>query len=446
MPHSHLIKPLIGDHYPMIDYGKGIYLYDKSGREYVDACSGAVTANLGHGMEEIIQSIVEQGNKVAFVYRSQFSNQPAEDLAAFLHEKTGYPWSFFVNSGSEAVETAIKIALQHWQEKGMPSKRRILSRWLSYHGITFGALSASGHPVRRERFDSVIGDWPAIEPPYCSNCPFGKTYPACGLACAEQLEIMISRIGAENIAAFMAEPIIGAAGGAITPPKDYYLRIKEICDRNNILFISDEVMSGCGRTGTFMALEQWGVEADIAAVGKGLSAGYSPIAATLISDRVMDPILYGTRVVMSGHTYSGNPLSSAAALAVLKLMDSEKIIDGVDSKSTYLTNLLSKLKNEFSFIGEIRGKGLLLGIEFNPIAEEAGGSFTSSVVSAGVENGILLYPAAAGIDGRKGSAIILAPPLNSSKRELEEIYKRLRSTLQTIEKNRGEVRNVRKTE
>ncbi|WP_175991298.1 aspartate aminotransferase family protein [Bacillus sp. Marseille-Q1617] len=435
MPHSHLIKPLIGDHYPMIDYGKGVYLYDKSGREYVDACSGAVTANLGHGMEEIIQSIVDQGSKVAFVYRSQFSNQPAEDLAAFLHERTGYPWSFFVNSGSEAVETAIKIALQHWQEKGRPSKRRILSRWLSYHGITFGALSASGHPIRRERFDSIIGDWPVIEPPYCSECPFGKTYPSCGLACAEQLEIMITRIGADNIAAFISEPIVGAAGGAITPPKEYYSRVKEICEQNDILFISDEVMTGCGRTGTFLALEQWGVEADIVAVGKGLSAGYAPIAATLISDNVMDPILNGTRIIMSGHTYSGNPLSSAAALAVLKLIESEKIIDGVDSKSTYLKNLLDKLKNEFPFVGEIRGRGLLLGIEFAVTTRKPGGSFTSAVVSAGVENGILLYPAAAGIDGRSGSAIIIAPPLNSSKRELEEVYKRMRSTFQIIEKS-----------
>ncbi|NQD68584.1 aspartate aminotransferase family protein [Bacillus haikouensis] len=433
MPHSHLIKPFIGDHYPMIDYGKGVYLYDQSGQEYLDACSGAVTANLGHGMEEIIQSIVEQGSKVAFVYRSQFSNQPAEDLAAFLHEKTGYPWSFFVNSGSEAVETSIKIALQHWHEKGKPAKRRILSRWLSYHGITLGALSASGHPVRRERFDSVIGDWPTIEPPYCLDCPFGKSYPTCDLACAQQLEMMISRIGADNIAAFISEPIIGAAGGAISPPKEYYSRIKEICERNEILFISDEVMSGCGRTGTFLALEQWGVKADIVAVGKGLSAGYAPIAAALISDKVMEPIINGTRIIMSGHTYSGNPLSSAAALAVLKLIESEKIIEGIESKSIYLRNLLAKLKNEFLFVREVRGKGLLLGIEFTLSGSESGGTFTSSVVAAGTENGILLYPAAAGLDGRKGSAIIIAPPLNSSKRELEEVYKRLRSTFQTVE-------------
>ncbi len=428
MPHSHLIKPLIGEYYPTIDYGKGVYLYDTEGREYIDACSGAVTANLGHGMEEILQSIVNQGNKVAFVYRSQFSNQPAEELATFLNEKTGYPWTFFVNSGSEAVETAIKIAIQHWQEQGKPMKRKILSRWLSYHGITFGALSASGHPARRERFDSFLGDWPTIEPPYCLQCPFGKTYPSCHIACASQLEIMINRIGADNIAAFIAEPIIGAAGGAITPPKGYYERIKSICEANDVLFISDEVMTGCGRTGTFLAMDQWGVKADIVAIGKGLSAGYAPIAATLISEKIMDPIIKGSKVIMSGHTFSGNPMSATAALAVLKLIDSERIVDEVDKKGTYLRNLLSKLKNEFPFIYDIRGKGLMLGIEF----AERGPRFTSSVVQAGVDNGILLYPAAAGIDGRKGSAIMVAPPLNSSKRELEEMYKRLRKTFQVV--------------
>ncbi|MBW3113208.1 MULTISPECIES: aspartate aminotransferase family protein [Bacillaceae] len=428
MPHSHLIKPLIGEHYPTIDYGKGVYLYDTEGREYVDACSGAVTANLGHGMEDILQSIVNQGNKVAFVYRSQFSNQPAEDLAAFLNDKTGYPWTFFVNSGSEAVETAIKIAIQHWQEQGKPMKRKILSRWLSYHGITFGALSASGHPARRERFESFLGDWPTIEPPYCARCPFGKTHPSCGLACASQLDTMIARIGSDNVAAFIAEPIIGAAGGAITPPRGYYQRIKEICDKHDVLFISDEVMTGCGRTGSFLALSQWGVEADIVAIGKGLSAGYAPIAATLISEKIMEPILHGSKVIMSGHTFSGNPLSATAALAVLKLIDSENIIEGVEQKGTYLRNLLERYKSEFSFIQDIRGRGLMLGIEFT----ERGGEFTSFIVQSGVDNGILLYPAAAGIDGRKGSAIMVAPPLNSTKREIEEMAKRLRNTFQMV--------------
>lgn len=426
MLRSHLIKPLIGEYYPTIDYGKGIYLYDDSGQEYIDACSGAVTANLGHGMEDILQSIVQQGNKVAFVYRSQFSNQPAEDLAAFLYEKTGYAWSFFVNSGSEAVETAIKIAIQHWQEQGRSSKTRILSRWLSYHGITMGALSASGHPVRRERFDGHLGDWPTAEPPYCLRCPFGKVYPSCGLFCADQLDTMIRRIGADQIAAFVAEPVIGAAGGAIVPPKGYEKRIREICDHHDILYISDEVMTGCGRTGTFLTLEQSGVKADIVTIGKGLSAGYAPIAATLVSDRVMNPVLSGSKVVMSGHTFSGNPLSAAAALAVLKLIDKEDIISQVQSKGTYMRNLLEKLKGEFHFIEEVRGKGLLIGLE---MVEGAGSPFTSLIVKKGIQNGILLYPAAAGIDGRSGSAIMIAPPLNSSKRDLEEICLRLKAAL-----------------
>jgi adenosylmethionine-8-amino-7-oxononanoate aminotransferase len=435
MPHSHLIKPYLDDTYPTVDYGKGVYVYDKEGKKYLDASSGAVTANIGHGMEEILQAIVHQAKKIAFVYRSQFINEPAEELAAWLDKKTGYPWSFFVNSGSEAVETAIKIAVQHWQEKGKPAKRRILSRWLSYHGITFGALSASGHPLRRERFDAYIGDWPVIEPPYCYECPFQETYPGCGLKCATQLETMINRIGSDNIAAFIAEPIVGAAAGAIAPPDDYYKVIRDICVKHDILFISDEVMTGCGRTGTFLALEQWGVEADIVALGKGLSAGYSPIAATLASDAVLEPIVHGSKVIMSGHTFSGNPLSSAAALSVLKLIESEGIIGAVKEKGSYLTNLLKKLQGEFSFIGDIRGKGLLIGVEFTSNESvEVDASFTAAVIKKAQQNGLLLYPAGAGIDGRKGSAIIVAPPLTISKSEMDEIYAKLKAVLTLLEK------------
>jgi adenosylmethionine-8-amino-7-oxononanoate aminotransferase len=435
MPRSHLIKPSLDGSYPIVDYGKGVYVYDKEGKKYLDASSGAVTANIGHGMEEILQAMVYQAKKISFVYRSQFSSEPAEELAEWLDKKTGYPWSFFVNSGSEAVETAIKIAIQHWQEKGQSSKRRILSRWLSYHGITFGALSASGHPLRRERFDAHIGDWPVIEPPYCYECPFQETYPGCGLKCATQLETMINRIGSNNIAAFIAEPIVGAAAGAIAPPDEYYKVIKDICVKYDILFISDEVMTGCGRTGTFLALEQWGVEADIVAIGKGLSAGYSPIAATLASDAVLEPIVHGSKVIMSGHTFSGNPLSSAAALSVLKLIDSERIIDAVKEKGNYLTTLLKKLQDQFSFVGDIRGRGLLIGLEFTSNESmEVDAAFTATIVKKAQQNGLLLYPAGAGIDGRKGAAIIVAPPLTISKSEMEEIYSKLKTVFTLLKK------------
>ncbi|EDL66024.1 aspartate aminotransferase family protein [Bacillus sp. SG-1] len=434
MPHSHLIKPMLSGYYPEIDYGKGIFLYDKAGFEYLDACSGAVTANIGHGIEEILQAIYRQGQQVSFVYRSQFTNEPSEQLAALLSQETGLDWCFLVNSGSEAVETAMKIAVQHWQEKGKPAKRRIISRWLSYHGITFGALSASGHPVRRERFDSFVGDWPAVEPPYCYNCPFGKTYPQCNVQCARQLETVIRRIGEGNVAAFIAEPVIGAAGGAIDAPKEYFKIVKEICEKYDVLLISDEVMTGCGRTGTFLAMDQWGVRADIVALGKGLSAGYAPIAAALMSKEVLEPILKGSQVIMSGHTFSGNPLSSAAALAVLKLIKSEKLIEGVHGKGKYLRKKLNELRKNYSFIGEVRGKGLLLGIEFSRsvAGKTIDSAFTTMVVEEAKKEGLLLYPAAAGLDGRSGSAILIAPPLTITTDELDELIVRLKRTLKAL--------------
>jgi adenosylmethionine-8-amino-7-oxononanoate aminotransferase len=434
MPHSHLIKPMLLESYPEIDYGKGVFLYDKAGFEYLDACSGAVTANIGHGIEEILQAIYRQGQQVSFVYRSQFTNEPSEQLAALLSQETGLEWCFLVNSGSEAVETAVKIAVQHWQEKGKPTKRRVISRWLSYHGITFGALSASGHPVRRERFDSFVGDWPAVEPPYCYRCPFGKTYPECNVQCARQLETVIRRIGENNVAAFITEPVIGAAGGAIEAPMEYFQIIKDICERYDVLLIADEVMTGCGRTGTFLAMEQWGVKPDIAALGKGLSAGYAPIAATLITKEVLEPILHGSQVIMSGHTFSANPLSSAAALAVLKLIKSEKLIEGVTEKATYLRKKLNKLKQEYSFIGDVRGKGLMIGVEFSGSVngKTVDSSFTSLVTELAKKDGLLLYPAAAGLDGRSGSAILITPPLTITKAELDELIIRFNKTLKAV--------------
>ncbi|WP_456274334.1 aspartate aminotransferase family protein [Bacillus sp. AK031] len=431
MPHSHLIKPFLTESYPEIDYGKGVYLYDKNGFEYLDACSGAVTANIGHGIEEILQAIYRQGQQVSFVYRSQFTNEPSEQLAALLSQETGLDWCFLVNSGSEAVETAVKIAIQHWQEKGKPGKRRVISRWLSYHGITFGALSASGHPVRRERFDSFVGDWPAIEPPYCFQCPYGKTYPSCDLHCARQLETVIRRLGEGNVAAFIAEPVIGAAGGAIDAPSEYFKVIKEICEKYEVLFIADEVMTGCGRTGTFLAMEQWGVLPDIVALGKGLSAGYAPIAATLVTKNVLDPVLQGSQVIMSGHTFSGNPLSSAAALAVLKLVKSEKLIEGVEEKSKYLNKKLQQLSGEFAFIADIRGRGLLLGIEFSGAinGKKIDSAFTAVIINEAKKEGLLLYPAAAGLDGRSGAAILIAPPLTITTKEMDELSARFENAL-----------------
>lgn len=437
MEQSYLIKPMLDANYPVIDYGKGVYLYDLEGKKYLDASSGAVTANIGHGVEEIIEAMHVQAKRVSFVYRSQFTSEAAEKLAAKIAEMAmgDLNWSFFVNSGSEATETAMKIAIQYWQEKGIKTKTKILSRWVSYHGITLGALSLSGHSGRRARFVPLLQDFPVIHPPYCYRCPYNLEAPGCDYLCAGELETVIKRIGAEQIAAFIAEPVIGAAGAAITPPEGYFKKIKEICDRNEILFIADEVMTGFGRTGKILAMEHWEVTPDIVALGKGMGAGFAPIAAALVSDHVMEPILSGSKIVMSGHTLSANPQTCAVSLAVLEYLEKNEVIKDVESKSCYLRNQLERLKNEFEMIGDIRGKGLLLGIEFVQ-NRQAKTSFprsmkvTQKLVEMAQNNGLLIYPAGAGIDGIHGDAIIISPPLTITKREIEELARLLRKTFQ----------------
>jgi adenosylmethionine-8-amino-7-oxononanoate aminotransferase len=428
MTHSFLIKPVLDENYPMIDYGKGVYLFDNTGKKYLDAASGAVTANIGHGVTEIIEAMQKQAQKVSFVYRSQFTSEAAEALAEKIAAMTpgNLNWCFFVNSGSEATETAMKMAIQFWQEKGVSTKTRVLSRWVSYHGITLGALSMSGHPARRARFVPLLEDLPVIHPPYCYRCPYQMKAPDCGFLCANELQTVISRIGSDQIAAFIAEPVIGAAGAAIAPPKDYYKVVKDICEKNNILFIADEVMTGFGRTGTLLAIEQWDVIPDIVALGKGMGAGYAPIAAAVASDKVMEPILAGSKSIMSGHTLSANPQSCAVSLAVLEFLEKHEILKNVANKGMYLTGKLEALRSKYSFIGDIRGKGLLLGIEFvsdfkRKMSFSRKAQVTERIVTLAKDRGLLLYPSAAGLDGISGDSIIIAPPLTITETEMEEL-------------------------
>ena len=306
----------------------------------------------------------------------------------------------------------------------------------------------SGHTGRRARFVPLLEDFPVINPPYCYRCPYNLEAPNCGYLCAHELETAIKRIGPEQIAAFIAEPVIGAAGGAIAPPKDYYKVIKRICEEHDILFIADEVMTGCGRTGTMLACEQWGITPDIVALGKGMGAGYAPIAAAIATEKVIEPILAGTKLVMSGHTLSANPQACAAALAVLQYLEQNNIIQEVESKGVFLQDQLEKLKALFPFIGDVRGKGLLLGIEFvqdvdskTPFPRNA--RITQRIVELAKEKGLLVYPAGAGIDGINGDSIIISPPLTITKIEMDELVHLLKETfgdfLNQLMKGLGEV-------
>lgn len=435
------------EEYPTVTHGEGIYLYDKDGKRYIDGSSGAVTTSIGHGVSEIIEAMHEQANKVSFVYRSQFTSEPAEKLAVKLNELLNADedyWSFFVNSGSEATETAMKIAIQHWQEQGHFKKNKILSRWVSYHGITLGALSMSGHVSRRERFVSILEDYPAVSAPYCYQCSLKKTYPSCQLACANEIETAIKRIGPGQIAAFIAEPIIGAAGGVIIPPDGYYQQVKEICNKYNILFIADEVMTGIGRTGEMFGLHHWGVQADIIALGKGMSAGYTAIAATLASEKVMKPILQGSNSVMSGHTYSANPQSAATALAVLQYIEKYQLVQNVKVQGEYLLQKLLFELGESKIIGDIRGIGLMIGVEFvsdkstkRPFDKKL--MITNKIVGKAREKGLLIYPSSAGQEGAHGDAIIISPPFIITKSQMDELVSILKEVVLEIQKEVGGV-------
>ncbi|WP_226681640.1 aspartate aminotransferase family protein [Sutcliffiella horikoshii] len=440
MDQSYLIKPLLDKEYPVISHGNGVYLYDVTGKKYLDGSSGAVTASIGHHVQAVIDAMADQASKVSFVYRSQFSSVPAEKLATKLSSITpgDINWSFFVNSGTEAVETAMKISIQYWQEVGKPDKNQIISRWKSYHGITIGALSLSGHADRRKRFEPLLEKSPVVEPPYCYRCPFNLDYPSCGLKCAEDLERAILEIGEENIAAFVAEPVIGAAAGAICPPDGYYQKISGICKKHDILFIADEVMTGIGRTGKMFAMEHWNVTPDIICIGKGMSAGYTPIAATLVSERIVESILKGSKVIMSGHTYSANPQSAAVALAVLEYIESQNLVSNGEQLGDYLLQKLNQLKQTYTFIGDVRGKGLLLGIEIvadlatkYPYSHEK--AVTTRFVELAQKNGLLIYPASAGIEGVGGDAVIIAPPLSINQQEMDELITILELTLNELQ-------------
>lgn len=441
MKRNFLIKPLLDYDYPMVSHGKGIYLYDIDGKQYIDGSSGAVTASIGHGVTEIATAMLDQASKVSFAYRSQFTSEAAEKLAEKLSELApgDLNWSFFVNSGSEATETAMKIAIQHWQEKGVKGKNRILSRWMSYHGITMGALSMSGHVLRRKKFAPLLEDFPSVSAPYSYRCTHNcDNEEDCVQKYADEFETAIRRLGAENIAAFIAEPIIGASGGAVTPPDGYFQRLKQICERYDILFIADEVMTGIGRTGKMFAMEHWGVVPDIVALGKGMSAGYTPMAATMATDRVMEPILKGSKLVMAGHTYSANPQSAAVSLAVLEYIEKHDLVKAADENGKYLFDKLKQLGEKYSLIGDVRGKGLLLGMEMvanirtkAPFDLKHG--VTGRLIEKAFHKGLLVYPATGGIDGVAGDSIILSPPLVITKEEIDRLVQILDETIDELQ-------------
>ena len=437
-----LIHPHLHRTPPRAVSSQGSYLVDEEGRRYLDGSSGAVTANIGHGVPEVLAAMRAQAETLAFAYRSQFSNAPAEALAERIGERApgDLGWAFFVNSGSEATELALKLALQHWQERGRPEKVHVLSRDVSYHGNTLGALGMSGHALRRARFEPLLAKDATVATPYCLRCPLGLRYPECALACADDLQARIDALGADTVAAFIAEPVVGASGAAITPPIDYYGRIREICDANEVLFIADEVMTGMGRTGSLFAVEHYDVVPDLLVLGKGLGAGYTPISAVIAGDALMRPIAEGSGAVLYGHTLSANPLSTATALAVLDYLDAHDLVAKASERGAQLMAALQGLAQRHPLVGDVRGLGLLTGLELVADADlapfPAAEDVTGRLVRHAFERGLLIYPASGFLRGA-GDAVMIAPPLTVRAEEIDALTGMLDDALGALEQELG---------
>ena len=434
---SALLKQVVDGTYPQVERGEGVWLWDSAGRDYIDGSSGAMTANIGHGVSEIGEVMRGQSNRVAFTFRTQFTNGPAEALAEKIVSLAPGDIShvFFVNSGSEASEHAIRVALQVWRERGQPEKVKILGRQRSYHGMTMGALSMSGHDARRGDYGSLLHPFPVVPPAYCYRCPWGLEPSSCHMECADAWEEAILAAGPETVAAIIAEPIVGAAGGVLMPPEGYFKRVREICDRLGVLMIMDEVITGLGRTGDWFASEREGVVPDMILTGKGTSAGYTPMAAVLLRAPLVEAMREGSGSAPFGHTFSGNPLSSAVCLAVLDYIEKGDLLANVRLRGEELQAGLEALSQRFRHMVDVRGRGLLWGFEFvsdrasrKPPAGDANptGTFTAMCRDAG----LIVYPA--GITPFNNAAIV-APPFVISSDEVQELLRRLAAALLRME-------------
>lgn len=439
--------------YPTVASASGVRITDSDGRTYLDACSGAVVANIGHGVAEINEAINTQLKKGAFAHTTQFVSEAGLELAKKVLDLTPPEFrsgarAYFMSGGSEAVETAIKMARSYFVHKGENQRTICFSRWQSYHGSTFGALSATGHPARRKPYLPLLraASHVSAEYRYRCRCGFGPgpcSSDGCSLAAAEELEAAIVSAGPENVMAFIAEPIVGATLGAAVPGLAYFPRIREICDKYGVLFIADEVMTGLGRTGTTFGMNHFGVEPDIIALGKGMAAGYQPLAAVLASGKVVKAFEDSNGIFEHGFTYSAHPVSCAAGLAVIEYVRKHNLIERVAERESALFKRAEKLL-ETGIIGDIRGKGFMMGLEFvknletkEPFPVDI--RISQLVAQEAMKHGLLVYPGSGFLDGELGDHIMVAPPFTTSDEELDEMFELLGETLNKVAQHVGGV-------
>ena len=426
-PDSHVFYRKLGRSYPRIVRGEGCWLYDEQGKGYLDAVGGAYVANLGHANPEIAEALARQAREFGYVSGTAFTHGPVEELARELAATLPGELDklYFLSSGSEAVEAALKLARQYWIETGKPGKHRIIALNPSYHGNTLLALSASAREQYKLPFREWLVDVEHIPAPYPYRCGCRGDDPTCPACSGAALEHAIERAGADTVAAFIAEPVGGSSTGASTPRPEYFRTIREICDRHDVLFVADEILCGAGRTGSWWAIEPYGVAPDLMTLGKGISGGYAALSAVAAPERIVDVIANGSGSLLHGQTFSFHPVACAAGLAAVRLLKRDRLVERCANLGRVLQRRLATLA-ELPHVGDVRGRGLLAGIEFvedkatrAPFPRAA--KFVEAFTEAAHGAGLVVWPNVGHADGVNGDLVAVAPPFIITEQEIEEL-------------------------
>lgn len=433
--------------YPVIDRGEGIYLFDTEGKRYIDGSGGsaAVTA-IGHGVAEVVQAMTAQASRLAFAPTHAFTTEPIEECARLIAERfapKGLDRVFFCSSGSEANENAVKMALQYHRERGEPQKQIVISRWQSFHGMTMATLALSGHTGRRRKLLPSLPQSIHIAPCYrYRHATLGEDPFAYGNRSAMELDSAIRNLGPENVAAFIAEPVVGATLGAVQAERGYFQRIRNICTEHNALLIADEVMTGFGRTGQAFAMDHWSETPDLITCAKGIAGGYSPLGAVIARADIVSEVRQRSGSFVIGGTASGNPLSCATAIAVMRyILDRDLIANAADVGWHFLEQL-KRLKGRHEIIGDVRGLGLMVGLEFvrDRHTQEpfpATMNVARKISDQTFERGLLSYPGQGSADGTNGDHILYTPPLTMTKAQVDDVIDILDASIDAIASELG---------
>jgi len=421
--------------------GEGVYLYDEDGKRYLDGSGGsAAVTSVGHGVPEILSAMAAQAAQLTYAPTHAFTTGAVEACARLIIEEfapPGFGRVWFVSGGSEAVESAVKMALQYHRERGEPSRQVVIGRWMSYHGSTLAALAYGGNAGRRRPYLAAMPRAEHVAPCHPYRCSATGGCPPCDLSCARQLDRMIGQLGAENVAAFIAEPVVGATLAASPATPGYFTMVRDICDRHGVLLIADEVMTGFGRTGRHFGIDHWGVIPDLIACAKGMGGGYTPLGAVLVRPGFVSEVRERSGSFVIGHTSSGNPLSCATGSAVLQYILDHDLVQQAAVTGTYLLAQLRELARHQPIVGDVRGLGLLAGIELvqdrttkQPFPVEL--RVAARVGAATLERGLVSYPGSGSADGSAGDHLLYAPPLTITRDQVDELVIALDQSLTAV--------------